>query len=128
MNDSEILSEIRDAIIYGREDIRTFNYWIDSDSEKKSEYGIGCKEAGEICLKILRPLSRKLHRSYIRTGTISGRIELLDEALDSLGFHLAIMTLKDIAESYRNRGFYDILSQTFNFIYFLKESYEFPPN
>lgn len=123
MKSEEILQELRDAVIYCREDSKTYAFWTtQEDNEALRIYGFGCNEANDICLKILRKLSRKLHRRYVKYGTISNSFPNVRNAITKIETFLNIITPSELDTNLETRGYYDVLNGHYLLLKFLAQN------
>ena len=119
MNSLEILSEIRDAIIYAREDVKSFSS-VTSISELK-HYRSGQKDATEFVLRKVRRLSVKLHKEQNRNGSIFLKLFLIKDLINEIKNAVIPFPSNDF-----EMGKNSILTEHYNFFTFLYESYDEP--
>lgn len=117
MNSLEILSEIRDAIIYAREDVKTF-YSLTPIPELK-HYRNGQKDGTEFMLRKMRRLSVKLHKEQNRNGSIFLKLFLIMDLLNEIK-----KAVKPFPSNDFEMGKNSILTQYYNFFTFLYDSYD----
>lgn len=117
MNSLEILSEIRDAVIYAREDVKAFNS-VTPIPELKY-YRSGQKDATEFMLRKIRRLSVKLHKEQYRKGTIFLKLFLIMDLIKEIKQAIIPFPSDDF-----EMGKNSILTQYYNFFTFLHDSYD----
>ena len=117
MNSLEILSEIRDAVIYAREDVKLFNS-VTPIPELKY-YRNGQKDATEFMLRKIRRLSVKLHKEQYRKGTIFLKLFLIMNLINEIKQAIIPFPSDDF-----EMGKNSILTQYYTFFTFLYESYD----